>query len=317
MIGRLCLCLCYFRSENQLESKLDNTVIALLQSIVSTDVAGDLPEVWRIERNASANTAYTSRTRSGEIHMVRKVKGFGADLERLAFADGEGPRYRHIDLYGMRPFQAVVGQIAVCTRVRRSEGGCVDPLIRGLLSRVYIVWIDQIRRLVSNRRQRPVRARKNREQLGGRDGHDRGELPVACQKLECSIRKFRRCRNRAHAEELSPVDTEAIAAEFSAIPSDGHTPRSGIVRINIADAVRPGVICLPGKTAANSLLDRKVERFITSCGAVVDLPDAGIVFTPVRVDQIQEAPGLLISYRGALLASDRICSSWIRNRYSI
>src|SRR5262249_25633680 len=161
-----------------------------------------------IQGNTSPNTAYTARTWSSEIDMVRKVEGFRADLDRLAFAERKGPRYGHIDLYSMWPFQAVVRQITIGTRIRWSEVGCVDPLIRGLLTRVYVGWIDQIWRLVSNRCQRPVRARKNREQLGGRDGYDRGELPVACQHGQRRIRKFRRCCNRAHAEQLAPVDPE-------------------------------------------------------------------------------------------------------------
>ena len=119
--------------------------------------------------------------------MVGKVERFRTDLNRLAFANRKGPRQGHIDLNGMRPLQAVVAEVAVCTRIRRSEGGCVDPVVGGLLARIYAAWIDDIGRLVLNRRQRAVRTRENCEQLGGRDGHNRGQLPVAGHHLERRI----------------------------------------------------------------------------------------------------------------------------------
>src|SRR5438876_8168084 len=89
--------------KDQLQRKLDHAIVAGLQAVVAADIAGDLPEVWRIERNATANIAHTSCTRSGEIHVVGKVEGFRADLDRLAFANRKGPRHGHIELNGMRP----------------------------------------------------------------------------------------------------------------------------------------------------------------------------------------------------------------------
>src|SRR5439155_1176747 len=91
----------------------------------------------------------------------------------LAFAYRKGPRERHIDVNGVRPLQAVIAEIAVCTRLRWKEGRCVHPVVGGLLARIYAVRIGHIRWLVCHRCQRAVRTRENCEQLGGRYRHDR------------------------------------------------------------------------------------------------------------------------------------------------
>ena len=48
--------------KDQLQRKLDDAIVAGRQSVVTADIAGDLPEVWRIERNATANIAHAGHS---------------------------------------------------------------------------------------------------------------------------------------------------------------------------------------------------------------------------------------------------------------
>ena len=48
--------------KDQLQRKLDDAIVAGRQSVVAADIAGDLPEVWRIERNATANIAHAGHS---------------------------------------------------------------------------------------------------------------------------------------------------------------------------------------------------------------------------------------------------------------
>src|SRR5262249_24201159 len=109
MIGRLCLCLCCLRSENQLESKLDDTIVARLQSAVSADIAGDLPEVGRIQRKSTTKPAGTCPAGSHKIHMVRKVERFCPDLNGLLLANSKNTRHGHIELEGSGALERVIG----------------------------------------------------------------------------------------------------------------------------------------------------------------------------------------------------------------
>ena len=100
--------------------------------------------------------------------MVGKVEGFRAQLNRLAFPDRKVPRQGQIQLERSRALHVVIAQIPVRTRRRCEKSGAVDPIVGGLIARIWI-RIHRIRRLVLYRGQRPVRTCVNREKLGGPD----------------------------------------------------------------------------------------------------------------------------------------------------
>src|SRR5438132_3934407 len=101
---------------------------------------------------------------------------------------------------------------------------------------------------------------------------------------------------------MPDVDPETIAAECSAIVGTGHTRRCWVVAVNIAEAVRPGVIGRRRHAVAQPLLDGKIQTFIAGRAAVIDLPNTRVILPLRRVQEIQDTPGLLICCRGALVA---------------
>src|SRR6266487_2659938 len=82
----------FLPSKNELQRQLDDAIVACRQSVVPTDIVGDLPKVWRSEGNSTTSLSCVGRgTRSKGIQMVGKVEGFGAQLNRLVFSDRKGP----------------------------------------------------------------------------------------------------------------------------------------------------------------------------------------------------------------------------------
>ena len=53
------------QSEHQFHRKLDDSIVTGLQAAVAADIACDLAEVRRIERNGAADTAWAAGSRSG------------------------------------------------------------------------------------------------------------------------------------------------------------------------------------------------------------------------------------------------------------
>src|ERR1700682_495893 len=79
--------------KDKLHRDLDHAIVAGLQSVVSADVVGDLPNVRGGERNVSAGLSGGGRgARSEGVQMVGKIEGFRAHLNRLLFPNGEGSR---------------------------------------------------------------------------------------------------------------------------------------------------------------------------------------------------------------------------------
>ena len=76
--------------------------------------------------------------------------------------------------------------------------------------------------------------------------------------------------------------------------------------------MRQGVIDLRGQAQAHPLLGGKKQTFIAGRPAVVDDANTGVVLPLRRVLEGQDAPALLIRYRGALRAA-----RWAGDRQSV
>src|SRR6267142_31131 len=115
-------------SEHEFQRQLDDAIVARRQSVVPADVVRDLPKVRSSEGNLTASLSPVGPvTRSEWVQVVRKVEGFRAQLNRLAFPDRKRPGQRHVQLENTRSLQGVIPQVAVCSRRRFEESRGIDP----------------------------------------------------------------------------------------------------------------------------------------------------------------------------------------------
>src|SRR5262249_30756730 len=108
------------------------------------------------------------------------------------------------------------------------------------------------------------------------------DLPVACDSAQpCGV-KPRRLSNCVHDEGLPQVGSNAIA---SPIPSDKrrYTRRAGLLIVDVADAMRPGIVCVERHIVAQALIGGKIEAVIRTRATRIVGSDSCIVLPGRRI----------------------------------
>ena len=110
--------------------------------------------------------------------MIRKVEGFGAQLQRLAFSNRERPRESKIQLKHSWTPEAQRTKVPVRAGSRRGKGCRIEPAINRLVGQIRIRE-HLIGTLGCRSIQSIIDARGHGEGVARPDFHDRRDLPVA------------------------------------------------------------------------------------------------------------------------------------------